>query len=96
VKYVKFWEVAIGDRDESIAKWGQYLETSKKTPEKYPRYIVPPHGVGEALKGISIMEADNEDQLINYILELSPPLKIKFVPLLDATKYIETYMQTKK
>jgi hypothetical protein len=96
VKYVKFWEVAIEDRDESIEKWGAYMETSKKTPEKYPRYIFPPHGVGEALKGISIMEADNEEQLINYILELSPPLKIKFVPLLDATKYIETYMQTKK
>ena len=96
MKYVKFWEVAIEDQDESIEKWGKYMETSKKTPEKYPRYIFPPHGVGEALKGISIMEADNEEQLINYIIELAPPLKIKFVPLLDATKYIETYMQTKK
>lgn len=96
MKYVKFWEVAIEDQDEAIAKWGAYLEKSKKTPEEYPRYIVPPHGVGEVLKGISIMEADNEEQLINYVIELSPPLKCKFVPLLDATKYIETYMQTKK
>ena len=95
MKYVKFWEVAIEDQDEAIAKWGAYLETSKKAPEKYPTYIFPPHGVGEVLKGISIMEADNEEQLINYVIELSPPLKIKFVPLLDATKYIETYMKSK-
>jgi len=96
VKYVKFWEVAMEDQDEAIKRWGAYLEKSKKTLEKYPRYILLPHGVGEALKGISILEADTEDQLINYILELAPPLQIKFVPLLDATKYIETYMQTKK
>jgi hypothetical protein len=96
VKYVKFWEVALEDQDEAIEKWGAYLEKSKKKPEKYPRYIVPPHGVGEALKGISILEADNEEQLINYLIELSPPLKAKFVPLIDATKYIETYMKSKK
>lgn len=96
MKYVKFWEVAIEDWDEVAKKWGAYLEKSKKTPEKYPSYIFPPHGVGEALKGISIMEADTEDQLINYILELSSILKIKFVPLLDATKLMETYMKSKK
>ena len=42
------------------------------------------------------MEADNEEQLINYLLELSPPLIAKFVPLIDSTKYIETYLKTKK
>lgn len=96
MKYVKFWEVALADQDEAIEKWGKYLEKSKKTPEKYPRYVVPPHGVGEALKGISILEVDNEEQLINYLIELAPPLKAKFVPLIDSTKYIETYMKTKK
>ena len=96
MKYVKFWEVASEDQDEVAEKWGKYLEKAKKTPEKYPTYVVPPHGVGQAMKGISIMEADNEEQLVNYLIELSPPLKIKFVPLLDMTKYMETYMKTKK
>ena len=96
MKYVKFWEVAIEDPDELIKKWGAYLEKAKKTPEKYPTYIVPPHGIGNAMKGISIMEADNEEQLINYLIELSPPLKIKFEPLIDSTKYMEIYMKMKK
>src|SRR3990170_6373266 len=87
MKYVKFWEVSLEDQDEMIEKWGKYLETSKKAPERFPRYIFPPHGIGQALNGISIMEADNEEQLINYLIELSPPLKAKFEPLLDSTKY---------
>ena len=96
MKYVKFWEFAIEDRDELIEKWGKYLEKSKKTPEKYPTYIFPPHGVGQLRKGVSIMEADNEEQLINYFLELSPPLKIKFEPLIDSAKFSEMYMKMMK
>ena len=96
MKYAKFWEVPEEDMDEVIEKWGKYLEESKKAPEKYPKYIFQPHGFGTITKGISIMEADNEEQLINYILALSPPLKIKFIPLIDSSKAIETYLKTKK
>jgi len=96
MKIVKYWEVKLEDQDEAIDKWGKYLEKSAKTPEKYPTYIFPPHGVGQALKGISIMEADNEEQLINYLIELSPPLRCKFEPLIDSTKYIESYLKSKK
>jgi hypothetical protein len=96
VKYVKFFEVSIEDLDEMIEKWGKYLEKSKKTPEKYPTYVFPPHGLGKLSKGVSIIEADKEEQLINYMLELSPPLKIKFVPLIDSSKAMEIYMKTRK
>ena len=96
MKVVKYYEFALEDQDEMFEKWGKYLEKSAKTPEKYPKYIFPPHGVGQAMKGISIMEADNEEQLINYLIELSPPLMCKFEPLIDSTKYIESYMKSKK
>ena len=96
MKFVKLWEVPEEDMDEAIKKWEKYLEESKKTPEKYPIYVFPPHGQGTILKGISIMEADSEEQLINYILALSPSFKIKFEPLLDSNKGIETYLKTKK
>jgi hypothetical protein len=48
------------------------------------------------MKGISIMEADNEEQLMNYIAELYPPLKIKFLPLLPSSEYIPIYMKAKE
>jgi hypothetical protein len=99
MKIVKYYEFDIEDQDEMAEKWGKYLEKSAKTPEKYPRYIFGPAGhaeIGESVEGVSIMEIDNEEQLINYMLELSPPLKAKFVLLYDAGKYVELYMKTKK
>jgi hypothetical protein len=48
------------------------------------------------MKGISIMEIDNDEQLINYILELSPPLKADFKLLFDTAVYVPAYMATKK
>jgi len=99
VKIVKYYEFAVEDQDEMLEKWGKYLEKSAKTPEKYPTYIFGPSALakaGESFKGISIMEIDNEEQLINYLLELSPPLKAKFELLYDGGKYVQAYMERKK
>jgi hypothetical protein len=99
MKVVKYFEVALEDRDEMAEKWGKYLEKSAKSPDKYPRYIFGPSGhakAGESIEGVSIMEIDNEEQLINYMLELSPPLKANFVILYDVGKYTELYMKTKQ
>jgi len=96
MKYAKFWEFRPEDMDEAVVVWGNYLEESKRTPEKYPTYLYPPQGFGDITKGISIMEADTEEQLINYMLALSPPIKVKFLPLIDSTKVVETYLKLKK
>jgi hypothetical protein len=93
MKYAKFWEFRPEDMDEAIEVWGAYLEESKKTPEKYPTYLYPPHGFGDISKGVSIMEADNEEQLINYMVALAPSIKIKFVPLVDSSKIVEAYLK---
>ncbi|MEM2926022.1 MAG: hypothetical protein QXO94_00970 [Candidatus Bathyarchaeia archaeon] len=95
MKFVKFWEICPEDIDKGIPKFLKLLEEMKKVPNKYPKYLVPPHGIGEVFKGISIMEADNEDQLINYILAVTPEFKIKFVPLIESSKAIETFIKTK-
>jgi hypothetical protein len=42
------------------------------------------------------MEIDNEEQLINYCVELCPTLKAKFELLFDANKYVQAYMAKKK
>ncbi|MEM4975728.1 MAG: hypothetical protein QXT64_00210 [Desulfurococcaceae archaeon] len=95
VKFVKFWEICPEDMDKGIPKFLKLLEEMKKNPGKYPRYILPPYGIGELFKGISILEADNEEQLISYILAVTPEFKIKFVPLIDSSKAIEMLMKTK-
>lgn len=97
MKYVKFWEVPkLTDMDAAIAKWQQLLAAMEATPAKYPTYVFGPHGIGQTLKGISVLEADTEDQLINYILALSPEFNIKFEPLLDAQKTVASYLKSKQ
>lgn len=99
MKVVKHYEFAVEDQDEMLEKWGKYLETSAKTPEKYPKYIFGPYGLaqtGDSIKGISIMEIDNDEQLINYMLALSPPLKAKFTLIWDTAIYVPAYMAMKK
>lgn len=93
---VKHFEFAQEDQDEMFETWGKYLEKSAKTPKKYPKYIFGPYNIaqsGKSVKGISIMEVDNDLQLMNYILELSPPLISKFEILCDGDKYVHAYME---
>jgi hypothetical protein len=99
MKIVKYFEYATEDQDVLLAKWGKYLEKSAKTPEKYPRYIFGPAGhaeMGDCFTGVSIMEIDNEDQLINYMLELGPELKATFKLLYDGGNYVQAYMASKQ
>ena len=96
---VKHYEFSKEDENEMLEKWGKYLETSAKNPDDYPKYIYGPAGIAQtsdSIKGISIMEIDNDQQLINYMLELAPPLKAKFTLLYDTSKYVETLTRKQK
>lgn len=95
MKFIKYWEVSEESLDEGLVRWNKYLEKSAKTPERYPTYIFPPH-FEKTMKGISIMEAETEEQLLNYVAELWPPIKIKFVPLLASSEFIPKYLKAKE
>ena len=99
MKVVKHYEYAKCDEAKMLDLWGKYLEKAKKTPEKYPKYIFGPYGtaqIGDSVKGISIMEIDTDEQIVNYMLDLSPPLKAKFTLLFDTNVYVPAYMERQK
>ena len=99
MKVVKNYEFDISDQDEMLQKWGKYLEDAEKNPEKYPKYIVGPYIIAqtsEVMQGVSIMEIENDEQIVNYILALSPPLRAEFTLLYDSNVYVPAYMATKK
>ena len=99
MKVVKHFEYAKADEPKMLELWGKYLEKAAKTPEKYPKYIVGPYGYaesGDSIKGVSIMEIDTDEQLINYMLDLSPPLIAKFTLLFDVGIYVPTLMERQK
>jgi len=99
MKVVKHFEYAKEDEPRMLELWGKYLEKAAKTPEKYPKYIFGPYGFaqsGDSIKGVSIMEIDSDEQLINYMLDLSPPLQAKFTLLFDVGIYVPALMEKQK
>ena len=99
MKVVKHYEYAKCDEAKMLELWGKYLEKAQKSPEKYPTYIFGPYGfaqIGDSVKGVSIMEIENDEQLINYMLDLSPPLKAKFTLLFDTSLYVPAYQARQK
>ena len=99
MRVVKHYEYAKEDEAEMLTLWNKYLEKVEKNPDKYPRYIFGPAGFaqcGESVKGVSIMEIDNDEQLVNYMLDLSPPLKAKFTLLFDTSVYVPAYLERQK
>jgi hypothetical protein len=99
LKVVKYYEFDLEDQDEMFTKWAKYLEKAAKNPEKYPTYISGPDGHSrfeDTVNGVSIMEIENEEQLINYCVELCPPLRARFELLFDGNKYVQAYMAKKK
>ena len=99
MKVVKHYEYAKEDEAKMLTLWQKYLEKAAKTPEKYPKYLFGPYGLaesGDCIKGVSIMEIETDEQLVNYMLDLSPPLKAKFTLLWDANVYVPAYMERQK
>ncbi len=94
-KYVTFWEFPIEDTDRAIMKWNRFLEITKKTPMKYPKFVFYPIGLGKLNEGISIVEVENEEQLTNYLLFVSPEFKLRFAPILEITRIFEVYNKMK-
>ena len=99
MKVVKHYEYAKADEAKMLELWGKYLEKSAKNPEKYPKYLIGPFGYaesGDSIKGISIMEIETDEQIVNYMLDLSPPLKAKFTLLFDTSLYVPAYQARQK
>ncbi|MHC5011897.1 MAG: hypothetical protein ACYTG6_13295 [Planctomycetota bacterium] len=88
----EFW----GDMDKAIRKWKRYLEERKKTPEKFPKYVFPPHGTGEFTRAISIIDCDDHEQILNHITFLYPEIRIRVEPAIDLSKGIEIYLGAKR
>jgi hypothetical protein len=88
----EFW----GDMDKAIVKWKKYLEERERTPEKFPTYIFPPHWAGEFSKGISVIDYETDDQLLNHITFLWPEIKIKVEPAIDLSRGIDIYLRSKQ
>ena len=95
MKVIAFYELRPEDFDKVIAKDQKLHEERKRFPEKFPKKLFPDCITGYC-KGFVIYEVDNEEQLMNLQMHLFPEMRFKFVPLIDAEKFMETYVKMKK
>ena len=101
MKFIVFWEYSVEDMYGVIAKLLKWTEVLKKEPEKHVKYVFPPHQLSivnekGTAKGITIFEADNEENLIEYVMNHLPEIKVRIVPLMDVAKGMERYIKVKK
>lgn len=102
MKYLVVWEFAPEDRDTVIEKNTKFREKREKDPEKFIKPIFPPHSLGadfpqlsEKSRGITIIEADEEEKLIEFVQTLMPEMRITLVPITPTDKNIKFYQKIK-
>lgn len=87
MKFVVFWEIQSGTRDEIIAKGDVFHEEMKADPMKYGRYLRMQDGsaIGFMMigtrKGFNLVEYDSEDQMAREAAFWAPEIQFRFVPI---------------
>ena len=96
MKYIGFWEFCPENMDKAIEKNNQVVAERNTGSKKFGTVIFGPFGLGGEMKGFTVFEVDNYEQLINLSLHYVPYMTWKFVPLLETTKIIELWHKMKK
>ena len=94
MKYIVFWEFCPEDLDKVMQKSVKAQKEAVENPDKYSKYLLPPHSIGAQSKGFSVVEGTPE-QIVNGVLFWSPEMKLKYMPIIESAKFIEQYMKTK-
>ncbi len=94
MKYIVFWEFRPEDLDKVIELSMKEQKEIEKNPEKFGKYIMTPQSIGGQMKGFSVVEATPE-QMVLSVLHWGPEVKMKYMPIVDAAKFIAQYMKSK-
>jgi len=95
MKYLAVLHLVETDMMKVAKKQQEYDEAKRKEPDKYPNVLFPAHMTYEGLKGISIWEGD-EDQVARKVAFMLPEVQYTLHPIVDARKFIKTWMEIKK
>jgi hypothetical protein len=96
MKVMSFLEYCPEDFEKILAKFRSAMADREKGSKKFPKYAFTTHGVGGEAKTVQVYEDPTEEQLNALVIHYMPEGKFKFVPLLDAGKFIEQYNKEKK
>jgi hypothetical protein len=85
MKYIVYWAMDPKDWEKGSELSNKMTEERKKHPDKYTRVISANYSLGES-KGFILVEADNEEQMLNVISFYHPCVVFNYVPIIEASK----------
>lgn len=94
MKYVCYWEMCPEDLDKVIPLFQKMRELRGKPG--YPKELSPTYGFGGQLKGFTLYEVEDPQQITNHYLHYHPVLKMEWKPITEAADFVATYMKKKK
>ncbi len=94
MKYILFWEFCPEDFDKVIETHQAFVKDREKHPDKYAEVLFKSHLIPGENKGFEVVEATSE-QIRNEMLFWMEVLTVKFVPILEPEKVIESYLKSK-
>jgi len=94
VKYICYFEMDPKDLDKVIPLF-QKMRELRGTPG-YPKELSPTYGFGGEMRGFTLYEVDDPQQIINHGVHYHPWLKLKWTPIVEASDFVATYLKAKK
>ncbi|MGC9778899.1 MAG: hypothetical protein HZR80_06620 [Candidatus Heimdallarchaeota archaeon] len=91
MKFIVFWEYN-ADEIVVVIKKFQKLENERK---KYPEIISGPFMFNGEAKGITVCNAESDEQIVNLHLYHQPELRLSFVPIMNPETALDLISQKK-
>jgi len=96
MKVMSFLEYCPEDFEKIVEKFRSAMADREKGSKKFPKVAFASHSFGGEFKSVQVYEDPSEEQLNALVIHYMPEGKLKFVPLLDAGKFVEQYFKEKK
>ena len=68
---------------------------AEKEPDKYSKYLFPPHHTGYC-KGFSVVDIADPSQMTNAVTYWFPEMKLKYVPITSNDDMLKAYRELHK
>ena len=95
MKFIVFWEYNADEIVVIIKKFQKLENERKKSPKKYPEIISGPFMFNGEAKGITVCNAESDEQIVNLHLYHQPELRLSFVPIMNPETALDLISQKK-
>jgi len=95
MKYLAVLNYVEKDMAKLAKKSQEYDETKGKDPDKYPNVLFDAHVMCKGRKGFAVWEGD-EGQVARKVAFMLPEVEYTLIPVIDAGKFLQIYMEVKK